>query len=77
MLSYEYLLRIFYFLLLSNHNCRALYHTTFRLLLHLCLKMKDAGDGKGTAKGLLDRIAELESEAERSLMHRFTTFLSI
>lgn len=36
--------------------------------------MKDAGDGKGTAKGLLDRIAELESEAERSLMHRFTTF---
>lgn len=39
--------------------------------------MKDAGDGKGTAKGLLDRIAELESEAERSLMHRFTTFVSI
>ncbi|KAJ4808981.1 Glucan water dikinase [Rhynchospora pubera] len=34
-------------------------------------RIKDAGDGKGTAKGLLGRIAELESEAERSLMHRF------
>lgn len=34
-------------------------------------RIKDAGDGKGTAKGLLDRVAELESEAERSLMHRF------
>lgn len=32
---------------------------------------RDAGDGKGTAKSLLDRIAELEDEAQRSLMHRF------
>lgn len=39
--------------------------------------MKDAGDGKGTEKGLLDRIAELESEAERSFMHRSTSFASI
>lgn len=34
-------------------------------------KMKDAGDGKGTAKALLDRIADLESEAQKSFMHRF------
>eukprot|EP00262_Sarcandra_glabra_P002082 TRINITY_DN1233_c0_g1_i1.p1 TRINITY_DN1233_c0_g1~~TRINITY_DN1233_c0_g1_i1.p1 ORF type:complete len:1466 (+),score=298.47 TRINITY_DN1233_c0_g1_i1:171-4568(+) len=32
---------------------------------------KDLGDGKGIAKALLDKIAEMESEAERSLMHRF------
>ncbi|XP_042439164.1 alpha-glucan water dikinase 1, chloroplastic-like [Zingiber officinale] len=29
------------------------------------------GDGKGTAKSLLDRIIDLEAEAQRSLMHRF------
>ncbi|PPD97839.1 hypothetical protein GOBAR_DD05147 [Gossypium barbadense] len=32
---------------------------------------KDAGDGKGTSKVLLDRIAALESEAQKSFMHRF------
>ncbi|XP_042753569.1 alpha-glucan water dikinase, chloroplastic isoform X1 [Lactuca sativa] len=32
---------------------------------------KDAGDGKGTAKALLDKIAGLESEAQKSFMHRF------
>nr|XP_011464043.1 PREDICTED: alpha-glucan water dikinase 1, chloroplastic isoform X2 [Fragaria vesca subsp. vesca]XP_011464044.1 PREDICTED: alpha-glucan water dikinase 1, chloroplastic isoform X2 [Fragaria vesca subsp. vesca] len=32
---------------------------------------KDAGDGKGTAKALLDNIADLESEAQKSFMHRF------
>lgn len=32
---------------------------------------KDDGDGRGTAKSLLDKIAELESDAHRSLMHRF------
>ncbi|KAM5567913.1 alpha-glucan water dikinase 1, chloroplastic [Rosa sericea] len=32
---------------------------------------KDAGDGKGTAKDLLDKIADLESEAQKSFMHRF------
>lgn len=31
---------------------------------------KDAGDGKGTAKALLDEIAEKESEAQKSFMHR-------
>ncbi|KAL5200732.1 hypothetical protein ABZP36_021935 [Zizania latifolia] len=33
---------------------------------------KDTGDaGKGTAKALLERIADLEEDAQRSLMHRF------
>ncbi|GAU21380.1 hypothetical protein TSUD_189680 [Trifolium subterraneum] len=32
---------------------------------------KDVGDGKGTAKSLLDKIAEVESEAQKSFMHRF------
>lgn len=33
---------------------------------------KDTGDaGKGTAKALLERIAGLEEDAQRSLMHRF------
>ncbi|XP_010458437.1 PREDICTED: alpha-glucan water dikinase 1, chloroplastic [Camelina sativa] len=32
---------------------------------------KDYGDGKGTAKNLLDKIADLESEAQKSFMHRF------
>ncbi|XP_050207604.1 alpha-glucan water dikinase, chloroplastic [Mercurialis annua] len=33
--------------------------------------LKDAGDGGGTAKALLDKIAEMESEAQKSFMHRF------
>ncbi|XP_027348742.1 alpha-glucan water dikinase, chloroplastic [Abrus precatorius] len=32
---------------------------------------KDFGDGKGTAKFLLDKIAEKEGEAQKSFMHRF------
>ncbi|CAI0405203.1 unnamed protein product, partial [Linum tenue] len=32
---------------------------------------KDAGDGRGTAKRTLDRIAEMEEEAQKSFMHRF------
>ncbi|KAG8075969.1 hypothetical protein GUJ93_ZPchr0006g42774 [Zizania palustris] len=33
---------------------------------------KDTGDaGKGTAKALLERIADLEEDAQRSFMHRF------
>ncbi|KAL5826788.1 hypothetical protein ACOSQ3_018629 [Xanthoceras sorbifolium] len=33
--------------------------------------LKDAGDGNGTAMALLDKIAEMESEAQKSFMHRF------
>ncbi|KAK1301509.1 hypothetical protein QJS10_CPB12g00091 [Acorus calamus] len=29
------------------------------------------GDGRGTAKSVLDKIAQMESEAQKSLMHRF------
>lgn len=32
--------------------------------------LKDFGDGKGTAKALLDKIANMESEAQKSFMHR-------
>ncbi|KZV25491.1 alpha-glucan water dikinase, chloroplastic [Dorcoceras hygrometricum] len=35
------------------------------------VQKKDVGDGRGTAKSLLDKIAELESEAQKSFMHRF------
>ena len=47
-------------------------HTTITSadLLHNFF-LKETGDGKGTAKDFLETIAELESEAQRSLMHRF------
>ena len=32
----------------------------------------DASDGSGTAKSLLEKIASLESEAQKSFMHRLT-----
>ncbi|XP_019166630.1 PREDICTED: alpha-glucan water dikinase, chloroplastic-like [Ipomoea nil] len=32
---------------------------------------RDVGDGTGTAKALLDKIADMESEAQKSFMHRF------
>ncbi|GAV71559.1 PPDK_N domain-containing protein [Cephalotus follicularis] len=35
------------------------------------VKKKDAGDGKRTARSLLDKIADMESEAQKSFMHRF------
>ncbi|KAG6426420.1 hypothetical protein SASPL_110643 [Salvia splendens] len=34
---------------------------------------KDAGDGKGTSKVLLEKIADLESEAQKSFVHRSWT----
>lgn len=44
--------------------------STFTSLITEYLPFKDSGDGKGTAKGLLDIIAEKESEAQKSFMHR-------
>ncbi|CAI5459203.1 unnamed protein product [Closterium sp. Yama58-4] len=32
---------------------------------------KDIGDGRGVARAILDEIADVEGEAEKSLMHRF------
>ena len=32
---------------------------------------QELGNGEGTAKWMLDEIANSESDAERSLMHRF------
>ncbi|MBA0706369.1 hypothetical protein Golax_018482, partial [Gossypium laxum] len=43
----------------------------FKQVQKFSCKNKDAGDGKGTSKVLLDRIAALESEAQKSFMHRF------
>ncbi|KAE8663857.1 Alpha-glucan water dikinase [Hibiscus syriacus] len=38
---------------------------------------QDADDGKGTSKFLLDRIAELESETQKSFMHRSVNFWDV
>ncbi|GAB4829230.1 hypothetical protein Ancab_018896 [Ancistrocladus abbreviatus] len=32
---------------------------------------QDAGDGRGTAKAILEKIASMEGEAQKSFMHRF------
>ncbi|GJW00265.1 heat shock 70 kDa protein cognate 1-like protein [Tanacetum coccineum] len=37
--------------------------------------IKNSGDGKGTAKALLDKIAGLEIEAQKSFMHRIAVFV--
>ena len=39
-------------------------------MLNVYFVEKDAGDGKGTSKFLLEKIADLESEAQKSFMHR-------
>ena len=44
------------------------------ILIRHCFPEKDAGDGQGTAKTLLDKIANLESEAQKSFMHRSVIF---
>lgn len=61
------------FVLLSNgrwikNNGSDFYIEFSRASKHV---QKDAGDGIGTARALLDKIAELESEAQKSFMHRF------
>ncbi|THF94245.1 hypothetical protein TEA_004472 [Camellia sinensis var. sinensis] len=38
---------------------------------------KDASDGQGTPKTLLDKIANMESEAQKSFMHRSIWFIVI
>ncbi|TQD83177.1 hypothetical protein C1H46_031282 [Malus baccata] len=43
----------------------------FTSLISELFAFKDTGDGKGTAKALLDKIADQESEAQKSFMHRF------
>lgn len=48
-----------------------------RCLNFNCSVWKDYGDGKGTAKHLLDKIANLESEAQKSFMHRSVLCSSI
>lgn len=54
---------VFLFVLLHLHHFPA-------ILTLYCSTWKDAGDGRGTAKALLDKIASMESEAQKSFMHR-------
>ena len=46
------------------------FHHFFLELLTGIFSIKDASDGIGTAKALLDTIAKMESEAQKSFMHR-------
>ncbi|XP_038994051.1 alpha-glucan water dikinase, chloroplastic-like [Hibiscus syriacus] len=59
------------FVLLSGGNWIKDNGSDFYVEFSQRFKQKDARDGKGTAKVLLDRIADLESEAQKSFMHRF------
>ncbi|KDP26632.1 hypothetical protein JCGZ_17790 [Jatropha curcas] len=61
------------FVLLSNGNWIKNRNSDFYIEFRGGSKpvQKDAADGKGTAKVLLDKIAEMESEAQKSFMHRF------
>lgn len=61
------------FVLLSGENWIKNNNSDFYVDFSVSRKQvqKDAGDGKGTAKFLLDKIAEMESEAQKSFMHRF------
>lgn len=51
-------------------NQLILVHVTDILIDKIYFPLKDLGDGKGTAKFLLDKIAEMEGEAQKSFMHR-------
>ncbi|XP_011086610.1 alpha-glucan water dikinase, chloroplastic [Sesamum indicum] len=61
------------FVLLSGGNWVKNSGSDFYVELNIgsTVVQKDAGDGRGTAKFLLDKIADLESEAQKSFMHRF------
>jgi len=49
----------------------------FFIFTNWIFSTKDAGDGIGTAKALLDKIAKMESEAQKSFMHRSVKCLCI
>ncbi|KAK9675652.1 hypothetical protein RND81_11G021500 [Saponaria officinalis] len=59
------------FVLVSDGNWIKDNGSDFYVDIGLKPKKKDAGDGNGTAKALLENIASLESEAQKSFMHRF------
>ncbi|CAN0893175.1 Alpha-glucan water dikinase, chloroplastic [Linum grandiflorum] len=61
------------FVLLSNGNWIKNNGSDFYVEFSSATKkvQKDVGDGRGTAKTLLGRIAEMEGEAQKSFMHRF------
>ena len=53
------------------------FSSIFYLFTNWIFSTKDAGDGIGTAKALLDKIAKMESEAQKSFMHRSVKCLCI
>ncbi|KAL3630994.1 hypothetical protein CASFOL_023978 [Castilleja foliolosa] len=59
------------FVLLSGGNWVKDGGSDFYVELNTGTTKRDFGDGNGTSKFLLDKIAELESEAQKSFMHRF------
>lgn len=59
------------FVLVSSGNWIKDNGSDFYIDIGVRPKQKDAGDGSGTAKSLLEKIASLESEAQKSFMHRF------
>ncbi|EPS64613.1 hypothetical protein M569_10167, partial [Genlisea aurea] len=59
------------FVLLSGGNWIKNKGSDFYIELKSKSKKAEVGDGRGTAKSLLNDIAELESEAQKSFMHRF------
>ncbi|XAR65093.1 Alpha-glucan, water dikinase [Bertholletia excelsa] len=61
------------FVLLSGQNWIKNNGSDFYVQFSVVSKQaqKDASDGQGTAKALLEKIADKESEAQKSFMHRF------
>ncbi|KAL9246479.1 hypothetical protein vseg_020009 [Gypsophila vaccaria] len=59
------------FVLVSDGNWIKDNGSDFFVEIGLRPRKIDAGDGSGTAKPLLEKIASLESEAQKSFMHRF------
>ncbi|XP_021743087.1 alpha-glucan water dikinase, chloroplastic-like [Chenopodium quinoa] len=59
------------FVLVSSGNWMKDNGSDFYIDIGVRPAQKDAGDGSGTAKSLLEKIASLESEAQKSFMHRF------
>ncbi|KAJ8438525.1 hypothetical protein Cgig2_024614 [Carnegiea gigantea] len=59
------------FVLISAGNWIKEKGSDFYVDLSVKSKQKDAGDGQRTAKSLLETIASMESEAQKSFMHRF------
>jgi alpha-glucan,water dikinase len=61
----------------TNISFTLLFIIFFFIFTNWIFSTKDAGDGIGTARALLDKIAKMESEAQKSFMHRSVKCLCI